>query len=85
MKDSLLKINSYNALISEIEDIRNTKFSFDDAECVNMIKKLWHGLKGEHDLVETNISSRWSEIGFQGTNPSTDFRGMGLLGLVNLR
>ena len=30
------------------------------------------------------ISKNWDQIGFQGTNPATDFRGQGLLGLVNL-
>ncbi|KAL0480447.1 ELMO domain-containing protein [Acrasis kona] len=27
---------------------------------------------------------RWPEVGFQGSNPSTDFRGMGLLSLTSL-
>lgn len=27
------------------------------------------------------ISKQWQEIGFQGNNPATDFRGMGMLGL----
>ncbi|TNM85264.1 hypothetical protein fugu_009442 [Takifugu bimaculatus] len=27
---------------------------------------------------------KWCEIGFQGNDPKTDFRGMGLLGLLNL-
>lgn len=30
------------------------------------------------------ISNRWSHIGFQGEDPGTDFRGMGLLGLMQL-
>jgi len=30
------------------------------------------------------ISPRWKTIGFQGNDPSTDFRGSGLLGLENL-
>lgn len=30
------------------------------------------------------VSSRWSHIGFQGEDPGTDFRGMGLLGLIQL-
>lgn len=30
------------------------------------------------------VSSRWSHIGFQGEDPGTDFRGMGLLGLLQL-
>lgn len=30
------------------------------------------------------VSSRWSHIGFQGEDPGTDFRGMGLWGLCQL-
>ena len=30
------------------------------------------------------VSSRWSHIGFQGSDPGTDFRGMGVLGLTQL-
>ncbi|VDL85843.1 unnamed protein product [Schistocephalus solidus] len=30
------------------------------------------------------VSKRWADIGFQGTCPDTDFRGMGLLGALNL-
>lgn len=30
------------------------------------------------------VSSRWSHIGFQGEDPGTDFRGMGILGLAQL-
>lgn len=30
------------------------------------------------------VSNRWSHIGFQGEDPGTDFRGMGLLGLEQL-
>jgi len=30
------------------------------------------------------VSEQWKTIGFQGTDPSTDFRGMGVLGLDNL-
>lgn len=30
------------------------------------------------------VSNRWSHIGFQGEDPGTDFRGMGVLGLLQL-
>jgi hypothetical protein len=34
--------------------------------------------------IRTNRSSRWSTIGFQGNDPSTDFRAGGLFSLENL-
>ncbi len=30
------------------------------------------------------ITKQWQDIGFQGDDPGTDFRGMGMLGLHNL-
>ncbi|KFO20705.1 ELMO domain-containing protein 1, partial [Fukomys damarensis] len=46
--------------------------------------KLWQFLKPNTPL-ESRISKQWCEIGFQGDDPKTDFRGMGLLGLYNLQ
>ncbi len=34
--------------------------------------------------LEERIGDQWSKIGFQGKDPATDFRGMGLLGLDDL-
>jgi hypothetical protein len=31
-----------------------------------------------------NVDGDWMELGFQGSDPSTDFRGMGILGLTQL-
>ena len=46
---------------------------------------LWNALKGLDDKLENKITKRWSEIGFQGSDPGTDFRGMGMLSLLNLQ
>ena len=34
-----------------------------------------------HVALESRITKKWGQIGFQGTDPATEFRGMGLLGL----
>lgn len=34
--------------------------------------------------LESRITKQWGDIGFQGDDPKTDFRGMGMLGLINL-
>ncbi|KAF1497660.1 ELMO domain-containing protein 1, partial [Eudyptula minor] len=46
-------------------------------------RPLWKCLKPNSPL-KARISKQWCEIGFQGDDPKTDFRGMGLLGLYNL-
>ena len=45
--------------------------------------QLWVVLtNGQH--LESRTSSQWTQIGFQGEDPMTDFRGMGMLGLDQL-
>lgn len=52
--------------------------------CVCMcVLQLWKELRPDTPL-SARISKQWCEIGFQGNDPKTDFRGMGLLGLLNL-
>eukprot|EP01113_Clastostelium_recurvatum_P035490 TRINITY_DN4958_c0_g1_i2.p1 TRINITY_DN4958_c0_g1~~TRINITY_DN4958_c0_g1_i2.p1 ORF type:complete len:578 (+),score=133.29 TRINITY_DN4958_c0_g1_i2:26-1759(+) len=36
------------------------------------------------DPLEERKSQKWKSVGFQGVDPATDFRGMGVLGLYNL-
>ena len=45
--------------------------------------QLWNNLMKRE--LTARISKDWQEIGFQGNNPATDFRGMGLLGLKCLQ
>lgn len=45
--------------------------------------KLWNVSFPDTPL-EARVSQQWKELGFQGTNPSTDFRGCGVFGLSNL-
>lgn len=47
------------------------------------LKELWSLLMPEEELTG-RISEQWKLIGFQGVDPATDFRGMGLLGLEDL-
>ena len=35
--------------------------------------------------LESRHTKQWQEIGFQGKDPATDFRGMGILGLYCLQ
>jgi len=45
--------------------------------------QLWKLLKPD-TLLEKRFTRQWGDIGFQGEDPATDFRGMGLLGFENL-
>uniref|UniRef100_A0A803K0G8 ELMO/CED-12 domain containing 1 n=1 Tax=Xenopus tropicalis TaxID=8364 RepID=A0A803K0G8_XENTR len=79
----LLQIVGYRNLTVEIEKLRREAFDSEDPQHEEMLLKLWKALKPNVPL-EARISKQWCEIGFQGDDPKTDFRGMGLLGLYNL-
>lgn len=48
-----------------------------------LYRQLWDLLMPTVKL-ESRITKQWGDIGFQGDDPKTDFRGMGMLGLINL-
>ncbi|XP_077984268.1 ELMO domain-containing protein 2-like [Glandiceps talaboti] len=79
----LTQIHGYKKLINEIESLRKTRYSSDDPGHENTLMQLWNLLMPNNKL-ESRISKQWSDIGFQGDDPKTDFRGMGMLGLHNL-
>jgi hypothetical protein len=45
-----------------------------------MLMELWNVVYPDVKL-ESRVSEQWKAFGFQGTDPATDFRGMGILGL----
>lgn len=74
---------SYRALCHLIEDLRTTQYDDQNEEHERKLLQLWDLLMKEEKL-EGRVSKQWETIGFQGTDPKTDFRGMGILGLLNL-
>ena len=48
-----------------------------------MLMTLWSTLK-PNETLDARLSKQWIDIGFQGMDPVTDFRGSGLLGLKQL-
>ncbi|KAK3606111.1 hypothetical protein CHS0354_006474 [Potamilus streckersoni] len=60
-----------------------TTFANDDRLHVRTLQSVYRCLTGsKFDCPRSG--GHWEEIGFQGTDPATDLRGCGLLGLVNL-
>lgn len=73
----------YRQLVVECEDLRKRCYDSDDSEHESALLKLWNLLK-PHEPLESRVTKQWQDIGFQGDDPKTDFRGMGVLGLENL-
>ncbi|XP_056136862.1 ELMO domain-containing protein 2 [Lampris incognitus] len=79
----LLQIVGYRSLYKSVEDLRKEGFNSEKLEHETMLLKLWDLLLPTVKL-ESRITKQWGDIGFQGDDPKTDFRGMGMLGLKNL-
>lgn len=77
------QIWGYRELVQEIESVRTTQYSSEIPEHEVLLLKLWKLLMPDVTL-ESRVTKQWQDIGFQGDDPKTDFRGMGLLGLQNL-
>ncbi len=74
---SLLKLVFIIKILTEMHPLFNHYLT------ILLFFQLWNTLRPETKL-ESRISHQWTEIGFQGDDPMTDFRGMGLLSLQNL-
>lgn len=77
------QIWGYKQLLVEVEEMRTTFYNSDNIEHEEKLLELWEKLKPDEKLTE-RVTKQWQDIGFQGDDPKTDFRGMGMLGLENL-
>lgn len=73
----------YRQLCVECEELRKTPYDADNPEHELLLLKLWNLLM-PYEPLDSRVTKQWQEIGFQGDDPKTDFRGMGILGLENL-
>ena len=66
-----------------IAALRSEKYDRENPHHESLLTRLWKALKPGVTLSK-RISDDWEELGFQGKDPATDFRGNGVLGLANL-
>lgn len=78
------KIWGFKRLFCLVEELRSTQYDCENAEHERKLLGLWKLLMGSEETLEGRVSNQWQTIGFQGDDPKTDFRGMGMLGLENL-
>ena len=70
-------------LTQSLRSLASTMYDKSNPAHEELLLNLWKLLCPNRPL-SNRISSDWGDIGFQGTDPATDFRGMGLLGLLQL-
>ena len=63
-----------NRLTNEAVKLKRTKYDVDNEEHEMLLLSLWNCLQPEREL-DSRISEMWGDIGFQGEDPATDFRG----------
>jgi len=74
---------SYMQLVEEIKINAATHYDCNNDVHEKSLLLLWNELMPNRHL-ECRVTKQWQDIGFQGDDPKTDFRGMGVLGLDNL-
>lgn len=70
-------------LLKDVWRCKGIKFNSEIPEHAQLLLRLWQVLV-PNEPSQSVTGSHWKRLGFQGNDPSTDFRGMGLLGLLNL-
>ena len=72
--------------LTAVHALKCTPYSSTNEEHEELLRRLWAcgfpGVEFKHDTCR--VTTDWIRIGFQGADPATDFRGMGVLGLHNL-
>lgn len=83
LRRSVLQMFGYRHLMFQVECLRKVQFMAQDPRHLEKLLRLWRNLRPDEHLMGP-VSKQWTSIGFQGDDPRTDFRGMGMLGLDNL-
>ncbi|KAI8394036.1 ELMO/CED-12 family-domain-containing protein [Radiomyces spectabilis] len=83
LRACLLRIAKTYQLAHEINERTQVKYDSTNPLHEQKLLKLWEALMPDTQL-EARLTQQWGEIGFQGNDPATDFRGMGMQGLDDL-
>eukprot|EP00741_Cyanophora_paradoxa_P009692 tig00001600_g9390.t1 len=84
LRDCLARVRNANIARASIRALARTAYDSANAEHEGLLEELWGLLRPDVRRNGGRFTSEWGEIGFQGKDPATDFRGMGILGLLNL-
>ncbi|KAE8882011.1 hypothetical protein PF005_g7536 [Phytophthora fragariae] len=84
VRSCLQRFNFVNTVYSRVHALKNEAYSSSRHEHEEMLEQLWKNLKPDVRREGGRITKEWGEIGFQGTDPMSDFRGMGVFSLIQL-
>lgn len=79
---TVTRLSHISCLVSCLEKHRAVAYDRDNPQHTHMLRQLWsHAFPS---LPFSPCNDHWSDLGFQGVDPGTDFRGGGVLSLANL-
>ncbi|GLD93665.1 hypothetical protein PINS_up002270 [Pythium insidiosum] len=84
LRSCLQRCNYVNQVYMRLLALKDEAYSSSNPRHEAMLEELWSNLKPDVRRTGGRITKEWGEIGFQGTDPMSDFRGMGILSLVQL-
>ncbi|KAK7197931.1 ELMO/CED-12 family [Novymonas esmeraldas] len=82
----------HELMLRRIREQHIRAYSAEAAADVELLRRMWNGhnrvtFAGDElafSAASHSVNDRWKEMGFQGRDPSTDFRGAGVFGLAQL-
>ncbi|KAL0480664.1 ELMOD2 [Acrasis kona] len=78
----LIMDDSTRAELEIFKEYAQAKYDPENPSHEKLLMRLWDVCTKKK--LNSRKSEQWKELGFQGTDPATDFRGSGLLGLKNI-
>lgn len=84
LKKCLVDIRGVNELIAVVKRAAAEKFDSSNAQHEQKLELLWQTLLPGRKRVGGRMSKDWGDIGFQQSDPASDFRSAGVLGLDQL-
>ncbi|KAJ3091376.1 ELMO domain-containing protein 2 [Quaeritorhiza haematococci] len=83
LRQCLSTISATYKLVHELNARAATKYDSTNKLHEKKLLELWD-LMMPNEKLSARVTKQWQQIGFQGDDPATDFRGMGVLGLDDL-
>ncbi|EFA78286.1 engulfment and cell motility ELM family protein [Heterostelium album PN500] len=83
LEAALEPLSALQSLKAQITLLRDQAYDSENEIHEEKLDQLWNSIF-PNKRRSARITSEWGHMGFQGKDPATDFRGMGLLGLENL-
>jgi len=70
--------------VRSLRERAQVKYNSHNSAHLDQLRELWQHIFPDAPPPESVESPRWKDVGFQGNNPGTDFRGAGVTGLQQL-